>query len=128
MSREERLREAIADVLDEMDDEEFIDLYNDMARDDGYDMIYHMYDLDEVCSTQMGYTIEGFMRDLGEFSIDDEYFTVTDTNVINSFDSLLDFKSPVDRDAMINYLAETEYAFGNDSLQELFDSFAYTTD
>ena len=128
MSRDERLYAALVDVFDEMDDEDYIDLHNDFARDDGYNMIYHMYDLDEVCQTQMGYTLDSFMRDLGQFDIDDEYFTNTDTNTINSFDSLLDGRCPIDRDEMIRYIVDTGYGAGNEAVEEVLDSFAHSID
>lgn len=128
MSRDDRLYAALVDVFDEMDDEDFIDLHNDFARDNGYDMIYHMYELDEICMNQLGYSLDSFMRDLGQFDIDDEYFTVTDTSEINSFDSLLDSRCPADREGMINYIIETDYAAGNEAVQEVLDSFAHSID
>lgn len=125
MSKDERLRAALQTLFDEMEDADFIAFYNDIARDDGYDMIYHMYELDEICS---GYTLTDFLQDMINFSIDDEYFTIRSNGDITSFDSILDSRCPADRDEMIQYIINTGYGFGNDAVEELLDSFAYSVD
>ena len=113
------IEEALRDLLDEMDDDEFIALHNEIAREDGNNIIYEMSDIDEVFK---GYLISDILRDLApDFDYDQEYFTIDDHNYIKSFDSLLDHNSPADRDEMIRYIVDTEFAFGNDEIQAILD-------
>lgn len=127
MSKDDRLRNALADVFDEMDDADFISLHNDLARDEGYNMIYEMSEIDEILNIQKNYAISDVLRDLDpRFDYYDEYFTIDDSGIIKSFNSLLDFNSPADRDELIRYIADTGYGFGNDAVEDVLNSFVYT--
>lgn len=129
MAKQDRLESALRDLLDEMDDAEFIDLHNTMASEEGYNMIYNMSDIDEILNIQKGMAISDVLRDLdSDFNYFQEYFTIDDHETIKSFDSILDPNCPADRDEMIRYIVDTGYGFGNDAIEELLDSFAYLTD
>ena len=113
------IEEQLRDLFDEMDDVDFINIHNEIAREDGSNIIYEMSDIDEVFK---GYSISDILRDLApDFNYDQEYFTIDDHNYIKSFDSLLDHNSPADRDEMIRYIIDTEFAFGNDDIQVILD-------
>ena len=127
MAKEERLESALRNLFYEMDDVDFINLHNDLARDEGYNMIYEMSDIDEVFNYQKNYAISDILRDLApDFDYDQEYFTIDDHDIIKSFDSILDPNCPADIDEMIRYIVDTGYGFGNDDIEELLDSFVYT--
>lgn len=127
MAKEERLESALRDLFAKMDDVDFINLHNDLARDEGYNMIYEMSDIDEVFNYQKNYSISDVLRDLApDFDHDQEYFTIDDHDIIKSFDSILDPNCPADIDEMIRYIVDTGYGFGNDDIEELLDSFVYT--
>ena len=115
--------EQLRDLFDEMDDVDFINLHNEMAREDGDNMIYDMSDIDEIFNIQKGYAISDVLRDLDpDFDYYQEYFTIDDHQNIKSFDSILDPNCPADRDEMIRYIVDTGFAFGNDAIQELIDT------
>ncbi len=127
MAKQDRLESALIDLFDEMDDVDFINLHNDIAREDGDNMIYEMSDIDEILNIQKNYAISDVLRDLApDFDYDQEYFTIDDHGIIKSFDSLLDPNCPADRDEMIRYIVDTGYGFGNDDIEELLNSFVYT--
>lgn len=115
---------ALEDLFDEMDDSDVVDLWNRYAYENGYEMIHYMDDFNEIIEEQYSFTPFELVDAAVDWDPQAEYFIVDDKELIRCFSDLAGSEfSPLDRNALINAIIDTENDFDNDEVAELLEEF-----
>lgn len=114
---------ALEDLFDEMNDRDFIDLWNEYAYNYGSTPIYYMDDFDEIMDDRFDYTPYELLESAVDWNGSADYFVVDDLGHIKCFSDLAGQGSPVDRNDLINAIIDTENDFDNDEVAELLEEF-----
>lgn len=118
------LREALEILFDEgLDDDEFIELWNNYADGTEVGKIYPMSDIEDILMRQMGMSLLDIISSVKEFYTDDEFFTIDNMDFIVSFSDFYETMSPVDRDELIDSIVNSRDSFGNKKVRDLLDEF-----
>jgi len=120
----DELREALENLIDEgLDDDEFIELWNNYADGTEVGKIYPMSDIEDILMRQMGMSLLDIISNVKEFYTDDEFFTVDNMDFIVSFSDIYETMSPFDRDELIDSIVNSRDSFGNEKVRDLLDEF-----
>lgn len=115
----DELRYQLENILDELSDDEFVEIWNSYASVSDNSTIYLMSEIEEVLMGKMGMNLLSILDAIDDkFYTDDYFFTIDDMDYITSFTDLREVASPVDRDALVEYMIETGDDFGYASISE----------
>lgn len=110
--------ERIMEVLQEMDDEEILEMWNEYQRDYRYEE--EIYSVDEVCECflndlRFAEALEAIDRD--EFDLSDDYAV----NTIYGWKTFSDLYDVVDLGDLAGYIDNEEENFNYPELEEIFE-------
>lgn len=114
---EENMREKLYDILNDMNDDDIVSVWNEYCENSSYfdDVIEYMDYLDDFfCDMGATEILEHIDRD---FSVRDYYFRST----IYGFESFRDPYEVVDVGALADYILDNEETLGSDELVEFFE-------
>jgi len=107
-----KVRELVVDALESMPDDNIVVVYNNFAEENNYPRVYPMADLDEIVGN--GLTPTQLIQRLDpDFSLEDDYFSYDDNNIICSGDGSNMVESQTSLDALADWVVDNEkyYAF-----------------
>ena len=117
------LEERLADIFDEMSDEDIINVWNTYAYNDGYTPVYYMDDFDDIIDERYSFTPSELLDAVIEWDSSAEYFIVDDLDHISCFSDLRDKHCPIDVQQLINDIIDTDDDFDNDDIADVLDEF-----
>ena len=124
----DELREALENLIDEgLEDDEFIELWNNYADGTETGKIYPMSEIEDILMRQMGMSLLDIISNVKEFYTDDEFFTIDNMDFIVSFSDIYETMSPFDRDELIDSIVNSRDSFGNEKIRDLLDEFQEVT-
>lgn len=109
-------QQAVEDVLINLPDEELLEIYNTVAGEWCYELVYRMDDLDE---SGLATLTSSELIELGSngFDVYDNYFIDAGLDSTSS-DNVY---SLVDDSLVAQYIIDNEDDFGNDDIREILD-------
>lgn len=112
--------ELLIDLLDSMDIDSLVPIWNEYQRDIGYeDEVYYMSEIDDLF---YGCSVSDFLEKLDDFHYRDDFFYFTIYG-IESTDNPKD--EPIYLDELADWLEETENNCYDSDLSDLFESDEY---
>lgn len=112
------MEEKIKSIIEEMDDDDKIALWNGSCYEYGYDgdEIYYMQEFDDLLSDNTPSEIANQIFYGGGFNPNHDYFARDGYAKLVSFDDVDDEDSPFYIDDLVNRIVRDENAFGNDEI------------
>lgn len=108
---ENKKKELITEVLDNLYDSSLVCVWNDYCDSVNYcdDKVYCMNELDELCGNE---SLTSFLNnlDIGNFDLNDDYFYFS----IWGLRSLSDIYDVIQIDEMVDYIIDTDETFDLD--------------
>lgn len=115
-------KEAIMNLLDELDDEDLIEIYNRLAEKHHYEKIYPLYMLDELYSAE-GKSLIDILDDLELVKYTDGYVSMSDSSGYwESFNYYADSPNFSTNKELATYIIDYEDACNNDEVQDVLDA------
>ena len=115
-------KEAIMNLLDELDDEDLVEIYNRLAEKHHYEMIYPLYMLDDLYSTE-GKSLIDILDDLELVKYTDAYVSMSDSSGYwESFNYYADSPNCCSNRELATYIIDYEDACKNYEIQEVLDA------
>lgn len=110
-------KNKIIEILEDMNDDDLLSIWNEYASENGYNNIYNMEEFDDICE-DMTATEIACKCIYGEFNPNHDYFKFNGYENFESSDYLTDL---IYIDDLADYIVRNEETFDNDDLQEYFD-------
>lgn len=115
-------KEAIMNLLDELDDEVLVDIYNRLAEKHHYEPIYPLYMLDDLYSTE-GKSVVDILDELELVKYTDAYVSMSESSGYwVSFDYYANSPNCCSNRELATYIIDYEDACNSDEIQDVLDA------
>lgn len=116
-------KDKIQKVLEEeVADSDILQAYNQYARDNGYQELFPMSELDEFIGDKSYREVKDMMDD--DFSENDDYFYISDST--GYYTSTSDIYDVVDLSDLARYMSDNEDACGISEVEDIIDGITET--
>lgn len=125
MMTEVDLKNKIHDIIDEIEGEALIEMWNACAQNTNRPVIYSMDEIEKVLLGQLGMSLLDVIGsvDSDRFYSYDEFFTIDNMEYIVTFSDLYEVSCPFDTNALVDYIVENAESFGDPDIQNALDEF-----